>query len=249
MTSTVRFYFLLGLSASRLVEYLRLVLKALARKRRRPRQLGCAVGGGASRPPRPLLCFYFTCSSKLVGGPGHWDGTWHAGRTRTSWPGPPKWCALPVGGAAWSAARCRENSDPIRAASSIRAMAKRPADSVSGGTFDTVAAALASSDSDAPAPTDEQLDLLLPSDGFQVLALPASTQAKEPIQMTADEVHAFFTSRIGAPDEAYDAMCNMDLNDLEELQGIADDIFRAGVDDAAQQKGLDWSTLISTVIA
>ena len=28
----------------------------------------------------------------------------HAGRTRTSWP--PKWCALPVGGGAWLAARC-----------------------------------------------------------------------------------------------------------------------------------------------
>jgi len=31
-------------------------------------------------------------------------------RDRFGWP--PTWCALPVGGGAWSAARCRENSDP-----------------------------------------------------------------------------------------------------------------------------------------
>ena len=35
-----------------------------------------------------------------------------AGRLWTSWP--PTWCAVPVGGAAWPAARCREKSDPVR---------------------------------------------------------------------------------------------------------------------------------------
>ena len=43
--------------------------------------------------------------SKICVSPGQpavWD----------SWP--PTWCALPVGGGAWSAARCREYSDPIR---------------------------------------------------------------------------------------------------------------------------------------
>ena len=36
-------------------------------------------------------------------------------RRLDSWPRPPTWCALPVGGGAWPAARCREKSDPIRA--------------------------------------------------------------------------------------------------------------------------------------
>ena len=126
-------------------------------------------------------------------------------------------------------------------------MLKRPSESISGGTSESVAAALAS-ESDVPQLTDEQLDLVLPTEGFEVVA-PPSSQAKEPIKMSADEVEAFFSARLGPADEAYDKMCKMDMGELEQLQGIADDVFRAGLDDAAQQKGLDWSTLISTVIA
>ena len=49
--------------------------------------------------------------------------TSHAGHTRTSWP--PTWCALTSGVDAWSAARCREYSDPIRFRSDICSLPTR----------------------------------------------------------------------------------------------------------------------------
>ena len=49
LASLLLLLLLLGPSASRLIEYLRLVLEAPARKRRRRQQLACAVRGGGSR--------------------------------------------------------------------------------------------------------------------------------------------------------------------------------------------------------
>jgi len=126
--------------------------------------------------------------------------------------------------------------------------AKRPVDEISGGTSETAAAALASPTAQ---PTDEQLDLLLPSEGFEVVP-PPTTQplsVTNPVKMSAADVDAFFIARLGPFDQAYDVMCKMQIDELEDLQGIADDVRAGGVDDAAQQKGLDWSTLISRVIA
>lgn len=117
---------------------------------------------------------------------------------------------------------------------------------MSGGTSETVAAALASTA--AAQPTDAQLDLVLPTDGFEVVK-PPTQPSKTPLQMSAAEVDAFFAARLGPFDQAYDIMCKMDLDELEGLQGIADDIRAAGLDNGAQQRGLDWSTLMSRVIA
>jgi len=119
---------------------------------------------------------------------------------------------------------------------------------VSGGTSEAVAAALASTA--AVQPTDEQLDLVLPNDGFEVVQRPAQpASSSNPLQMSAAKVDAFFIARLGTFDEAYDVMCKMPLEDLEDLQGTADDIWKGGLDDGAQQKGLEWSTLMSRVIA
>ena len=88
---------------------------------------------------------------------------------------------------------------------------------------------------------------MLPTEGFEVIARqPASS---DPVKMSAAEVDAFFIARVGPYEKAYDVMCKMKLDELEELQGIADDIRAAGFDDAAQHRGLDWSTLISQIIA
>jgi hypothetical protein len=123
---------------------------------------------------------------------------------------------------------------------------KRTADAISGGTSETVDALLTSTA--AAQPTDDQLDLVLPTEGFEVAA-PPTQKTTNPLQMSAAEVDAYFVARLGPFDQAYDAMCKMKLDELEDLQGIADDIRAAGLDDGAQQKGLDWSTLISRVVA
>ena len=121
---------------------------------------------------------------------------------------------------------------------------KRPAE----GTSETVAAALASAD--AVQPSDDQLDLLLPSEGYEVVPPPSHPLTiTNPTRMSAAEVDAFFIARVGPFDKAYDVMCKMQLEELEDLQGFADDVRAGGVDDDAQQKGLAWSTLISRIIA
>ena len=67
---------------------------------------------------------------------------------------------------------------------------------------------------------------------------------------SASEVHSYFASRLGPTEEAaFEAMCQMDIDDLEELQGEADNVWKGGRDDEAQQAGLDWSTRISRYIA
>eukprot|EP00325_Prymnesiales_sp_UTEX-LB-985_P022368 CAMPEP_0174732920 /NCGR_PEP_ID=MMETSP1094-20130205/60297_1 /TAXON_ID=156173 /ORGANISM="Chrysochromulina brevifilum, Strain UTEX LB 985" /LENGTH=120 /DNA_ID=CAMNT_0015935497 /DNA_START=162 /DNA_END=524 /DNA_ORIENTATION=+ len=120
---------------------------------------------------------------------------------------------------------------------------------MSGGTAETVAAALTSTNV-TQLPTDEQLDLLLPSDGFEVVAPPSTTPVNsDPLKMSAAEVDLFFIARVGPFDQAYDVMCKMQLDELEDLQGIADNIRAGGLDDGAQQRGLSWSTLISRIVA
>ena len=125
-----------------------------------------------------------------------------------------------------------------------RSTSKRPAADISGGTSEHVTAALASTA--AASFTDDQLDLVLPTDGFEVVPPPTTTN---PLQMSAAEVDAFFVARLGPFEAAYDVMCKMPLDELEDLQGIADDVRAGGLDEAAQQKGLDWTTLMSRVIA
>ena len=95
--------------------------------------------------------------------------------------------------------------------------AKRPVDEISGGTSETAAAALASPTAQ---PTDEQLDLLLPSEGFEVVP-PPTTQplsVTNPVKMSAADVDAFFIARLGPFDQAYDVMCKMQIDELEDLQ-------------------------------
>mmetsp|Transcript_70619 Transcript_70619/g.139973 ORF Transcript_70619/g.139973 Transcript_70619/m.139973 type:complete len:131 (-) Transcript_70619:391-783(-) len=126
---------------------------------------------------------------------------------------------------------------------------KRAVGFMSGGTAETVAAALTSTNV-TQLPTDEQLDLLLPSDGFEVVAPPSTTPVNsDPLKMSAAEVDLFFIARVGPFDQAYDVMCKMQLDELEDLQGIADNIRAGGLDDGAQQRGLSWSTLISRIVA
>ena len=127
--------------------------------------------------------------------------------------------------------------------------------------------------------TDEQLDKLLPSDGFEIVAPPAgggsggtdsggsgggdngsgggggsgsgggNESSPEPVFMSAEQVHAYFVAAIGPPEEAFEKMRKMKIADLEDLQAVADEIAAAGASAEAQHAGLEWSTRISTVIA
>ena len=76
-----------------------------------------------------------------------------------------------------------------------------------------------------------------------------SSPPKSPTEMTAAEAEAYFVSLLGPREEAFDVMCKKGIAELEGIQAVADDLLAGGIDDAAQQVGLDWSTLISTVIA
>ena len=127
-------------------------------------------------------------------------------------------------------------------------MAKRSSDAVDG------AAVLASND----AVSDTQLDDILPKDGFEIVAPPSQQPPpqqqqpppqKSPTAMTAAEVEAYFVAQLGTREEAFDVMRTKSIDELEDIQGVADDVRAGGLDDAAQQVGLDWSTLISTYIA
>ena len=134
-------------------------------------------------------------------------------------------------------------------------MAKRAAEA----TPEDVAAALAAQDG-VSQPSNEQLDLLLPSEGFEILSPPPPSAAAAPpaappeptslLGMSANEIDAFFITKFGASEDAqFDAMCKTELDELERLQGLADDARAAGVDDEAQGRGLYWSTAISRVVA
>ena len=63
-------------------------------------------------------------------------------------------------------------------------MPRRKSTEISGGTSESVAQALSSADNQAAASvTDDQLDLLLPTEGFEVVAKPApSERAPVPVQ-------------------------------------------------------------------
>ena len=67
--------------------------------------------------------------------------------------------------------------------------------------------------------------------------------------MTAAEVDAHFRALLGAPEAAFDAMRDMSITELEELQGVADHVSQVGRDSDARQKGFDWSVLIGSFIA
>jgi hypothetical protein len=146
--------------------------------------------------------------------------------------------------------------------------AKRPIGDIAGGTAESVQAALGSDSTSTL--TDEQLDLVLPSDGYSVLCAPGPTKTKrktksahgvlypgEPQHLSADEVEAFFVrgdSNLfgGFGDRNGDTflrMQEMTIPMLEELQGFADDVSAGATSADAQKVGLDWSTEISRFIA
>ena len=113
--------------------------------------------------------------------------------------------------------------------------------------------------------TDEQLDMLLPSDGYEVVAASAadrsnsstSTDAQQhgtalpqdPLTFTVAQVEEYFVSRLGPAEDAFDRMRTMSIPELEDLQGVADDISSGGAGADSQRAGLAWSTKISTFIA
>ena len=67
---------------------------------------------------------------------------------------------------------------------------------------------------------------------------------------SAEQASQYFQQVFGKTnDEIFQAMRGMTLDELETLQGFADDLSAGGMSDAAQQIGLDWSTKISTFIA
>lgn len=135
-------------------------------------------------------------------------------------------------------------------------MSKRSIDDIAGGAADsTVEDAL--KDNDATL-TDEQLDALLPSDGFEVVVKPSGDEKQkllagvkvpnDPLKMTADEVEAFFVAVFGEGDP-FDKMYTLDIAELEDLQGLADDINSGAESADAQKAGLKWSTQIAAFIA
>eukprot|EP00966_Prymnesium_polylepis_P015998 369268-Prymnesium_polylepis.1 len=67
--------------------------------------------------------------------------------------------------------------------------------------------------------------------------------------MSAEQVERMFRENLGPPEECFERMCKMDLGELEELQGMADDINAGGSTPEAQKCGLDWSVRIGRVIA
>mmetsp|Transcript_1521 Transcript_1521/g.3276 ORF Transcript_1521/g.3276 Transcript_1521/m.3276 type:complete len:96 (+) Transcript_1521:200-487(+) len=70
-----------------------------------------------------------------------------------------------------------------------------------------------------------------------------------PLQMSAADVDTHFRWHLGPPETAFDAMGDMGVEALEELQGLADDVSKGGVDEGAQGAALRWSVLIGSFIA
>jgi len=102
----------------------------------------------------------------------------------------------------------------------------------------------AEEDSAAAPPKEppETATLVPPSDS-------AASPQQSPLQMNAAEVEDFFRARLGPPETSHKLMQDMSIEDLEDLQGIADDVSKGGNGKEAQLKGLEWSTLIGRFIA
>jgi hypothetical protein len=142
---------------------------------------------------------------------------------------------------------------------------KRSIEVVSDGTADTVEAALGSVE--CVTLTDDQLDLVLPTAGFDVIlpmpgqapAGPCASNVDEARaldgdavrqeRMSAGEVREFFVRQIATPDRAMERMRGMSLAELELLQGIADQISVGGATDGSQKAALEWSVRIGNFIA
>ena len=137
---------------------------------------------------------------------------------------------------------------------------KRTADEASGGTADAVRSALGSMEKMEL--TDEQLDLVLPMEGFEIVApasgqqQPQSTPAitRETVlqrqkDLSAQEVHAYFNSELGAFDSAFTQLQKMSIEEVEALQGIAEQISVGAGSEEAQQAGFEWSVKIGSFIA
>ena len=131
------------------------------------------------------------------------------------------------------------------------------------GTNDSVEAALASSSGPVTL-TNDELDLVLPSQGFDVLQPPASGPSVAPRaplvselennpelqrQLSPEDVHAFFACNIAPPDAAFDRMRSMNLDELETLQGIADQISVGKASEESQKAAFEWSVRIGNFIA
>ena len=72
----------------------------------------------------------------------------------------------------------------------------------------------------------------------------------DPAVASASAVNAHFEAQLGATDDAqFAAMRKRRLEELEELQSLAEDVAASGMDAAAQQVGLEWATRIGAFIA
>ena len=68
--------------------------------------------------------------------------------------------------------------------------------------------------------------------------------------LLSEPVNAHFEAQLGATDDAqFAAMRKRRLEELEELQSLAEDVAASGMDAAAQQVGLEWATRIGAFIA
>eukprot|EP00931_Biecheleriopsis_adriatica_P004735 TRINITY_DN106364_c0_g1_i1.p1 TRINITY_DN106364_c0_g1~~TRINITY_DN106364_c0_g1_i1.p1 ORF type:complete len:110 (-),score=29.93 TRINITY_DN106364_c0_g1_i1:274-603(-) len=85
-----------------------------------------------------------------------------------------------------------------------------------------------------------------------------STQALDTAEMTdelptcswpPERIQSFFEKRIGHADTCFKAMLDMDVSELEDLQGIADSIKKGCASKEAQSVALEWSVRIANVIA
>mmetsp|Transcript_4232 Transcript_4232/g.11935 ORF Transcript_4232/g.11935 Transcript_4232/m.11935 type:complete len:93 (+) Transcript_4232:29-307(+) len=77
----------------------------------------------------------------------------------------------------------------------------------------------------------------------------AAESYQSPLTMSAEGVDAYFRARLGPPEDAFKVMGNMRVEELEAIQGVADDVSKGGKDQTAKTTALEWSTLISTFIA
>ena len=71
-----------------------------------------------------------------------------------------------------------------------------------------------------------------------------------PRSWASEHVHLFFEQKLGTPSASFDVMINMAIEELEELQGVADKISKGSESKEAQQAALEWSVpgLWSTIL-
>ncbi|CAE7783001.1 unnamed protein product [Symbiodinium necroappetens] len=71
---------------------------------------------------------------------------------------------------------------------------------------------------------------------------PAETvlEVLPPRVWTSEHVHLFFEQKLGTANASFDVMIKMAIDELEELQGVADKICKGSASKEAQQVALEW---------